>query len=110
MIERPVPAASHGGHARKLWALVLVILLIAIVPPFIDRWESRDQARANTSADGPVAAMVTQVKGYSQKTIVLVVAALSFWYFRKLVPVVSALVFSSLSGLLVAAEIGSCSG
>ncbi len=104
MIAHPSPTPSRDGHLRKLWPLVLAVLLLTIVPLVIDHWASRDQAGANNSGDQTVTAMSARVIRNTQKTTLLVVAALSLLYFRKLVPVLSSVVLASLSGLLVAAE------
>ncbi len=104
MIAHPGLTPSRDGLLRKLWPLVIVVLLLSIAPLVIDRWASRDEAGANSSGDQAVAAMSSRVIRNTQKTTLLVVAALALLYFRKLVPVLSSVVLASLSGLLVAAE------
>ena len=65
-----------------------------------------DRSRTATSGDGPIATMLDKVLDGFQRTGLVVVAALAFLSFRRLVPVVWPLFQASLSGLLIAAEIG----
>jgi hypothetical protein len=100
---QPVPSTWGDSRIRKMWPFLLLILVIAIMPPLLDRWEAFYRGAGR---DGPVVGMVGRMISYADKSIVLVLAALYIWSFGRLVPVLLHLIFSSLSCSVVGAELG----
>ena len=95
---------THRGRRRALWALGVVVILLVVNPALLSARALHDRSREGGAADGQVLTMVDELIGGFQKTTIVVVAALALASFRRLVPVLWSLFQSSLSGMLIAAE------
>jgi hypothetical protein len=99
-------ARGPGVVPGDIRPLILVVLLLAIVPALIAGRGFLDGSWSQRPTDGPVATMVDSLIDGSQKSALLVVASLAFLYFRRFIPILWSLFQQSLSGLLIAIELG----
>ena len=106
MNESHASTTGLSGNSRSPRSLVLVVLLLVFIPLCLMGKSTLDRSPTAVSGDGPIATMLDKVLDGFQRTGLVVIAALAFLSFRRLVPVVWPLFQSSLSGLLIAAEIG----
>lgn len=110
----PAPSSSPGeGH--RLWPLAAALALLVATPvvlqivgSFVDLAQLNDVTKG-ASADPWLVRYAGVIEG-SQHTSLAVVAVLLLLYYRPLISVLWGLFRASLSGLLIAAEIGAVYG